>query len=647
MELFNDQSNMPTLAVQQQQQPILDHYIINNIEPLQVHPFEECGSENEFLSNESVISEIDDDISDLSDYDFNLHQELKEWATEFNVTMTSLKKLLSILQNIDKTLPTDPRTLLQTPQNLDIKAVTPGNYYHFGLVNGLKYVLQKSNIIANNIDIQINVDGLPLFNSSTKGFWVVLGKVIQIPQSVFVIGIYYGLNKPMLAEDFLSDTITELKYLEENNIHMGTFQCKVNLKGVCCDTPARAFVKCIKSHTGYYGCDRCTQKGDYLGRLVFLDSSANNRNDISFREKLQPEHHHGVSPFEEVSIDMSLAFPNDYMHSLCKGVGVKLLSTFKCGPLPNRLSASQISSVDSELLKVRDQIPIEFSRKPRSLQVLSMWKATEVRLFILYLGPAILPSIISHSQENMMKTYMCLFVASFSMGHPYLCVIWADKIKDWLRTFIAQCQYLFGDEFITYNVHSMLHLADDCSRLGPFDAFSCFPFENFLRFVKNTVKSPVMPLNQAVKRILESNVCLGQLTSTLSKSLELLYLQTEGVLPFHLQSHSNVLFYKGLKYANFSLLNNKKDAYFLAHGEIFKLLNVAYLNEKKLLICQKFHLKADFFTYPIQSSALGIYKVGDLQEKMLIISAEAVSGKYCLIESFGKIYASPILHTLL
>ena len=31
-----------------------------------------------------------------------------------------------------------------------------------------------------------------------------------------------------------------------------------------CDTPARAYVKNIKGHSGYFGCEKCSQEGNIM-----------------------------------------------------------------------------------------------------------------------------------------------------------------------------------------------------------------------------------------------------------------------------------------------------------------------------------------------------------------------------------------------
>ena len=76
----------------------------------------------------------------------------------------------------------------------------------------------------------------------------------------------------------------------------------------------------FKPFSGYYGCERCTQKGVWLGRVTYqavedLEACT----DKSFRQNSQQEHHQQVSLFIELDIDMVKAFPGDYMQSGLSG----------------------------------------------------------------------------------------------------------------------------------------------------------------------------------------------------------------------------------------------------------------------------------------------------------------------------------------
>ncbi|CAN7951661.1 unnamed protein product, partial [Ixodes pacificus] len=56
-----------------------------------------------------------------------------------------------------------------------------------------------------------------------------------------------------------------------------------------------------------------------------------------------------------------------------------------------------------------------------------------------------------------------------------------------------------------YNVHSLVHLAQDVRTFGPLDSFSAFPFENYLGQLKRLIRSGNLPLQQAVRRMSERN----------------------------------------------------------------------------------------------------------------------------------------------
>ena len=49
----------------------------------------------------------------------------------------------------------------------------------------------------------------------------------------------------------------------------------LEVTAIICDTPASAFVKNIKGHSGYSGCDKCTQSGENVNNtLSFPETDA-------------------------------------------------------------------------------------------------------------------------------------------------------------------------------------------------------------------------------------------------------------------------------------------------------------------------------------------------------------------------------------
>lgn len=170
---------------------------------------------------------------------------------ECNITHNALKKLLIVLNktSLKKNIPSDPRTLLKTSENIENIRILGDSklYWH----NGLQYCLQKLFWnLDENIDIllNINIDGLPLFNSSKQEFWPILANIHDMPEyEVMVIGIYCGKGKPPSIETFLREFVDEMKNLLQHGVVINGFKLQVGIRCFICDSPARAFLKGIKT----------------------------------------------------------------------------------------------------------------------------------------------------------------------------------------------------------------------------------------------------------------------------------------------------------------------------------------------------------------------------------------------------------------
>jgi hypothetical protein len=113
--------------------------------------------------------------------------------------------------------------------------------------------------------------------------------------------------------------------------------------------------------------------------------------------------HHKIieqSALEIIGFPMVTGFVLDYMHLACIGVMKILMSRWKNSknaPKKVHFSPAAKSKFDEYLTTIRECIPSDFNRKCEGgLSNLSDWKATEYRLFLLYVGPVVLsdPEII-------------------------------------------------------------------------------------------------------------------------------------------------------------------------------------------------------------------------------------------------------------
>ena len=55
-------------------------------------------------------------------------------------------------------------------------------------------------------------------------------------------------------EEFLSESIDELKELLSTGFRLNGINYEVTLKANTCDAPARSFLKCVVGRTSYHAC---------------------------------------------------------------------------------------------------------------------------------------------------------------------------------------------------------------------------------------------------------------------------------------------------------------------------------------------------------------------------------------------------------
>ena len=356
--------------------------------------------------------------------------------------------------------------------------------------------------VPNLVTLSIGCDGLSVSRSSNRQIWPILCKVDQSTKTLpFVIAIFYGVSKPNSLEEFLSDFVSELKSVHENGILVGGNLYTIRISFFAADAPARSFLKSCAMFNAYFGCEKCNVEGDYRDRVVFLNCNCILRTDESFRSRRDEEHHKDISPLESVGIGMVTQFPLDFMHLVCLGVVRKMLYALIKGPLRVRLASQQVKKINQKLEQIKSLIPNEFARKCRTLDALKHFKATEFRLFVLYVGPFALQNEI---RTDLFKHFLLLHTGIFILATKSASQKTPNDIAQKLLVqFVTECRKLYGAEFLSYNVHSLIHLAGDCLNFGSLDDFSCFPFENHLQFFRRRLRSRRCHAQQIVNRITE------------------------------------------------------------------------------------------------------------------------------------------------
>ena len=217
---------------------------------------------------------------------------------------------------------------------------------------------------------------------------------------------------------------------------------------------------------------------------------------------LDKGHHLGVSPLLKLGVGMVSQFGLDYMHLVCLGVVKRLFSYWRgpIGPKKVRLGRIDVSEISNRLDFLKHFVPFEFARKPRTLNDLPRWKATEFRQFLLYTGIVVLKDILPVPLYN---HFIILNCAIRILTSSKLAKLFADYANDLLVLFVTESERFYGLDIMVYNLHALLHLAGDVKNLGPLDNFSCFPFENKLGELKKLIRKPQYPVQQLINRLAE------------------------------------------------------------------------------------------------------------------------------------------------
>lgn len=559
--------------------------------------------------------------SDESEETTSLHSRLRQWATENHCKQKCVNGILSILRDQGHNLPKDARTLLKTPRIVNTIDRCNGKYVYFGIQHSITSIFEENKDFAaacNCINMKVNVDGVPLFKSKNTHFWPILGSFAKF--SPFLIALWCGEGKPSGLKDFLRDFLEEYKNLLTVGLTFNSKTYIFTIKVFICDAPARAYLKCVKGHTGYYSCERCVIEGEPLQRrVIFISGDIVEPRAVDKFNALQyQDHQHSRSPLIDAGINCIKSFPLEYMHLVCLGTVRRILHYLKSGPrdYPCRLSARAVQLVSENLINLNGKMPSDFARQPRPLTELERWKATEFRQFVLYSGPVVLKKVVCDEVYN---HFLCLTVALSILldDNNVTRNLYVRYAKELLEYFVNKAPALYGPVFMSYNIHSLSHLADDvlnhdCS----LNELSAFEFENYLQELKKFVRQYKNPIAQVVKRKEELEKCSSQ------------------------NKPNQVI-------SNF-VSANERNGCFLLHNDKY-----VFVREKRPhgMVCDVVKTKyiKSFFTDPCDSRMINIAYIKDMNrveyKRKFIVRDDLLCKIVCIRHKRGCVLF-PMLHTI-
>lgn len=186
-------------------------------------------------------------------------------------------------------------------------------------------------------------------------------------------------------------------------------------------------------------------------------------------------------------------FAIDSLHSDFLGITKQL--TFLWFDSTNHKSdyyiGQKVNKIDLNINQLK--LPSNFKRNPRSITERKNWKANEWRQFLLYTSIGILYKILPFL---FLKHFAKFVTAIWLLVQSKIEFVEIDAAECLIRSYTIEYQNTYGERFMTYNVHTLEHLAECVRNLGPLWAYSNFPFENNNGKLASYVKSPKGVLQQ-------------------------------------------------------------------------------------------------------------------------------------------------------
>ena len=321
-------------------------------------------------------------------------------------------------------------------------------------------------------------------------------------KNVICAGLWYGKMKPVVSL-FLESFVNELSMLgngcnfEDDSENM--IPSLVRIQSLVPDLPAKAMLLNLKQFNGKFGCSTCKHPGTYVRELgariyeykpnVPLRTVEESHRLANVAEATGSDIYgiKGKNVFGRlVSIPENV--PIDWMHCVCEGILKRQLfqKWFSEGYASQDFNLLHfIDEFDSMYTSIK--VPHDVNRKPRSLRDIKHWKASEFRLFVLFIGlPCLRQAVLSDVFPAETFYHFALLVTALRFLHSMSVSNHSVETSQiLLDNFVRLLPHLYGGRDSTYNSHALLHLPGQIIDNGPLAFTSAFVFEFFIAHLNN------------------------------------------------------------------------------------------------------------------------------------------------------------------
>lgn len=278
--------------------------------------------------------------------------------------------------------------------------------------------------------------------------------------------------------------------------------------------------------------------------------------------------------------------------------------------------------------------PREFTRRARSFTDFVKFKATELRMLLLYGGDHALQGIVG---PLALATFRMLSLAIRILSDVDHCEDLNETADSFLQGFLINGCACFGDHFASIGLHLLTHLPEEVMCHGPLDSFSCFKYENCLKYLKKMQTSHKNPLANLSNKLKIRSVFISKPTKTtlnVPEKQELKAVLTRPCEPIT-QAIRGGTHYKNVKHNNITLTTSVPDCYFSINGEVFQIVDIVEDTAGLVhLICTRFaRVESSFFIQMSDESlfysrTVGVVKLSRMDPTLEVHPLSSVSRKY-------------------
>ncbi|KAF7257382.1 hypothetical protein EG68_05185 [Paragonimus skrjabini miyazakii] len=162
-------------------------------------------------------------------------------------------------------------TLLGNACISESRTIVVRHYAHVGSRNAFDGVLGIHGQ-CDAVHLQLYVNGVSLFKSSGARLWPLLGRLTNPKTAELIVGVLSSQIQPADVTEYFQDLINEVIDAQLHEYyHVGSGKCCIiPFDCLIADAPARALIRQVKQHCGYFSCQNCSVRGIYTGGRNFF-----------------------------------------------------------------------------------------------------------------------------------------------------------------------------------------------------------------------------------------------------------------------------------------------------------------------------------------------------------------------------------------